>query len=48
MKFWQSISWAEAEQLTGIARFAEQAGFHGVIKKRQMERYAETIIRRMQ
>jgi probable F420-dependent oxidoreductase len=31
MKFWQSIAWAEAEQLTEIARFAEEIGFHGVI-----------------
>lgn len=31
MKFWQSVAWAEAEQLTDIARFAEQAGFYGVI-----------------
>jgi probable F420-dependent oxidoreductase len=31
MKFWQSIAWAEAEQLTEIARFAEEVGYHGVI-----------------
>lgn len=31
MRFWQSIAWAEAEQLTEIARCAEAAGFHGVI-----------------
>jgi probable F420-dependent oxidoreductase len=31
MKFWQSIAWAEADQLTEIARFAEEVGFHGVI-----------------
>jgi probable F420-dependent oxidoreductase len=31
LKFWQSISWAEAEQLTEIAKFAEEVGFHGVI-----------------
>jgi probable F420-dependent oxidoreductase len=31
MKFWQSIAWAEADQLTEIARFAEQVGYHGVI-----------------
>jgi len=36
MKFWQSISWAEAEQLTEIARFAEQAGFHGVINSEHL------------
>jgi probable F420-dependent oxidoreductase len=30
MKFWQSISWVEAEQLPAIAVFAEQVGFHGV------------------
>ena len=31
MKFWQSIAWAEAEQLTQIAKFAEEVGFHGAI-----------------
>ena len=31
MKFWQNISWAEAEQLTEIAKFAEEVGFYGVI-----------------
>src|SRR5690348_16120835 len=31
MKFWQSIAWAEAEQLTEIAKLAEEVGFHGVI-----------------
>lgn len=31
MKFWQSIAWAEPEQLTEIAKFAEEVGFHGVI-----------------
>jgi probable F420-dependent oxidoreductase len=31
MKFWQSISWAEADQLVEIARFAEEVGFHGVM-----------------
>jgi probable F420-dependent oxidoreductase len=31
MKFWQSISWVEADQLTEIAKFAEDVGFHGVI-----------------
>jgi probable F420-dependent oxidoreductase len=31
MKFWQSIAWAEAEQLTEIAKFAEAVGFHGVV-----------------
>jgi probable F420-dependent oxidoreductase len=31
MKFWQSISWAETEQLTAIAKFAEEVGFHGVV-----------------
>ena len=30
MKFWQSISWAEAEQLPEIAKFAEEVGFYGV------------------
>jgi probable F420-dependent oxidoreductase len=31
VKFWQSIAWAEAEQLTEIAKFAEEVGFHGVM-----------------
>lgn len=31
MKFWQSISWAETEQLIEIARFAEALGFEGVM-----------------
>jgi probable F420-dependent oxidoreductase len=31
MKFWQSVAWAEAEQLTEVAKFAEEVGFHGVI-----------------
>jgi probable F420-dependent oxidoreductase len=36
MKFWQSISWAEAEQLADIARFAEEVGFHGVINSEHL------------
>lgn len=36
MKFWQSISWAEAEQLPGIARFAEEAGFFGVMNSEHL------------
>ena len=31
MKFWQVVSFAEPEQLVGIARAAEEAGFHGVL-----------------
>ena len=31
MKFWQAITWAETEQLTEIARFAEEMGFHGLM-----------------
>jgi len=31
MKFWQSIAFAEPEQLTGIARAAEEAGFDGLL-----------------
>jgi len=31
MKFWQSVSWAETEQLCDIARFAEELGFEGLI-----------------
>lgn len=36
MKFWQSISWAEADQLTEIARFAEERGFYGVINSEHL------------
>ncbi|MEN8160385.1 MAG: LLM class F420-dependent oxidoreductase [Myxococcota bacterium] len=31
MKFWQVASFSEPEQLVGIARAAEEAGFHGVM-----------------
>ena len=31
MKFWQVVSFAEPEQLLGIARAAEEAGFHGIM-----------------
>lgn len=31
MKFWQVVSFAEPDQLVGIARAAEEAGFHGVM-----------------
>ena len=31
MKFWQSIAFAESEQLIGIARAAEEAGFDGLL-----------------
>lgn len=31
MKFWQVASFAEPDQLLGIARAAEEAGFHGVL-----------------
>ncbi len=31
MKFWQSITWAETEQLCEIARFAEELGFEGLM-----------------
>lgn len=31
MKFWQVTSFSEPEQLLGIARAAEEAGFHGVL-----------------
>lgn len=36
MKFWQSISWAEPEQLVEIAKFAEEVGFHGVINSEHL------------
>ncbi len=31
MKFWQSITWAETDQLCEIARFADELGFEGII-----------------
>lgn len=31
MRFWQYLTFAETEQLPGIARAAEAAGFHGVL-----------------
>lgn len=31
MKFWQVVSFSEPDQLVGIARAAEEAGFHGVL-----------------
>lgn len=31
MKFWQSITWAETDQLVDVARFAEELGFEGII-----------------
>ena len=31
MKFWQAITWAETEQLTEIAKFAEEVGFDGLM-----------------
>ncbi|TXS92704.1 TIGR03619 family F420-dependent LLM class oxidoreductase [Parahaliea maris] len=31
MKFWQSVTWMEAEQLVPVARFAEELGFEGVL-----------------
>jgi len=31
VKFWQVVSFAEPEQLLGIARAAEEAGFHGLM-----------------
>jgi probable F420-dependent oxidoreductase len=36
MKFWQSISWAEADQLPEIAKFAEEVGFHGVVNSEHL------------
>jgi probable F420-dependent oxidoreductase len=36
LKVWQSVSWAEAEQLTEIARFAEEVGFHGVVNSEHL------------
>jgi probable F420-dependent oxidoreductase len=31
MKFWQAISFMEPDQLLGVARAAEEAGFHGLL-----------------
>lgn len=31
MRFWQAITWAETDQLLGIARCAEELGFHGLM-----------------
>lgn len=31
MKFWQSITWAETDQLCDIARLAEELGFEGIV-----------------
>jgi len=31
MKFWQSLAWCEPEQLVEVAKFAEEAGFEGVL-----------------
>lgn len=36
MHFWQSISWAEADQLTEIAKFAEEVGLYGVINSEHL------------
>ncbi len=30
MKFWQSLSFTETEQLCDLAQIAESVGFHGV------------------
>jgi len=31
MKFWQMVPWMETEQLAGVAKFAEEVGFEGVM-----------------
>jgi len=31
MKFWQTVSWSEADQLAEIAQHAEELGFHGIL-----------------
>jgi probable F420-dependent oxidoreductase len=31
MKFWQMLTWMEPEQILGVARFAEEVGFEGVM-----------------
>ena len=30
MKFWQSLAFVEMDQMTELARFCEELGFHGV------------------
>ncbi len=42
MKFWQAITWAETDQLTGIAKFAEEVGFEGLMSGDHAV-YPETI-----
>lgn len=36
MKFWQNISWSEADQLVEIARCAEEIGMHGVMNSEHL------------
>jgi probable F420-dependent oxidoreductase len=36
MKFWQNISWVEADQLAEVAVIAEQVGFHGVMNSEHL------------
>jgi probable F420-dependent oxidoreductase len=36
VKFWQSVSWVEPDQLTEIARFAEELGFEGVVNSEHL------------
>jgi probable F420-dependent oxidoreductase len=45
MRFWQSIAFAEAEQLTEIAKFAEGVGFHGVINAEHVFLTRSTVSR---
>lgn len=36
MRIWQSISWAEADQLVEIAKFAEEVGYYGVVNSEHL------------
>ena len=31
MKFWQTLTWVETDQITRVAEIAEEVGFHGVL-----------------
>lgn len=42
MKFWQSVTWMEPEQLVPVAKFAEELGFEGVLNADHAV-YPETV-----
>lgn len=43
MKFWQMLSWVEADQMTALASFAEELGFEGVMNSDHAI-YPETVM----